>query len=237
MLVSLTIFDIKLRSDYITLRDKGPFGKYKDLKFRAFDSIDLRSSSISNVKIVQGPYKVLIDPEAMNRVHVKQNDETLSITADFEGDYYNGQNMYMMVISCPKLAEFKANAIYTKNKGEPVIDTIVRDEWRPRQNLIEGFTQDSLSIVQDHGSLVLLSKNNIRALTGTLGISPLSGSRLIILNNNKFENVTLGVLNRSRLKLNGDGIKNIRLNLADSAKMELTGSAKNILYKLKPYNQ
>ncbi|CAN5285136.1 hypothetical protein BH09BAC6_BH09BAC6_25960 [soil metagenome] len=234
---ALAIYDLGLRDSYLVRRDKGPYGNFTDLKLKNFNAIDLQASTIANIKLVQGPFKVLIDPAALDRVRVTQEGATLHIAANFKGEYYNDGYPYVLVISCPGIKAFTANAKYTKNNGQPVTDTIVHEEWNFRQCLIEGFMQDSLAIVQDYGSTVNLSGNQIRALNAVVGTSELSGSKLVVLNNNQIKNASLNILNRSRLIMNGRSIQNLNYNLADSAKMILTGGAQNILNNAKPYRK
>ena len=98
-----------------------------------------------------------------------------------------------------------------------------------RQVLIEGFKQDSLSIVQDYGSTVLLEKNQIRVLNAVVGKSSRSGSNLIIQEGNQFETTHLDIRNYSKLFLDNSIIHSFNYKLADGAKLIVSGKAQNLL--------
>ncbi len=99
------------------------------------------------------------------------------VEANFNGSYDNIRFDYVLIISCPKLTEVTASAVYRKYKGaQTYIDTTVRDDWHMRQVLIEGFNEDSISVKQNYGSTVELSGNHFRALKAVIGTSDSSGS-------------------------------------------------------------
>src|SRR5260370_37827604 len=104
----------------------------------------------------------------MSYTFIKQSGKRLQINAVYEYNYYSDLNPYIIVISCPKLSELIADATYRSNNKQ-VTDTIVREEWKMRQVLVEGFTQDSLTINQDYGSTVVLSNNNINLIKAKIG--------------------------------------------------------------------
>ena len=104
----------------------------------------------------------------------------------------------MFVITCPKLADLMQCACIQKTGTQTVIDTIVRDDWNMRQVLIEGFSEDSFRLNKITPAQ-LFSEQSYTALNAAIGISDGSGSRLIILNNNRFETGKFKYLNKSQL--------------------------------------
>jgi hypothetical protein len=230
VLASLISYDYLLKAEYLSGRYKEPYRGFKTLKFKDFDAVDLISSTAANVKFVQGPFSVRIDPNALNYVELKQQGRRLQISASFERNYLFNPNLYILVISCPKLAEVNANATYVSNKKQ-VTDTVARDDWTMRAILIDGFKQDSLSISQDYGSTVILANDQIRAINAVIGKSMASGSKIIIKKSNQFQNATLDIRSRSKLLLDNAVIHNLNYHLADSAKLVLTGAAQNLLKK------
>ncbi|MGZ3751274.1 MAG: hypothetical protein ACXVB0_19025 [Mucilaginibacter sp.] len=230
VVVALFAYDKMVQTEYRSNAYKNPYRYYTDLKFKDFDTINVKSVSASNVLFEQGPFRVRISPGADEFTRISQNKRILDIEAVFKYGYQNNLNSYVVIITCPKIASLKTSAWYGTN-GKFYIDTIVKDQWNMRKVLVEGFKQDSLVIAQDYGSRVFLSNNNIGYLKATIGLSNSSGSQLNILNNNHFENVDLEADNKSTLLINSMPKNKSILKIADSAQLILTGSARNILKK------
>jgi hypothetical protein len=233
VLVSLFVYDHLLKGEYLTKKYVNPYKSYTTLKFKNFDTVDLVSSTAANVKFIQGPFSVKIDPDALDYVRLKQYGGRLQINAGFEHNYLYNQNTYILIISCPKLAAVYASAIYTANNKQ-VIDTVVREDWNMRKVLISGFKEDSLLVKQDYGSTITLSNNYIHFLNAVTGIKQGSGSKIDIQNNNTFQKANLNILNRSWLLLKGGTIQNLEYHLADSAKMIISPAAQNLINNSKP---
>ncbi len=231
-LISLVVYDILLKAAYKSGDYADPYKDFVTLKFKDFDIINLPSSSAANVKLVQGPFSVRMDKDASEFVQVNQEGKQLTIKAFFTENYRTTWSPYILLISCPALSAVNANAGYRANNAN-VTDTIVRDDWNMRQVLIDGFTQDSLHIMQDYGSTVVLANNHIRAVSATIGESPRSGSRLIIEQTNEFMNADLDIQNNSKLFLDNAKIQNLNYQLGDNAKLIITGKAKNLLNNTK----
>ncbi len=232
ILSSLFVYDLLVRAEYRSENYADPYRNFVTLKYKDFDILDLPSSTAANVKIVQGPFSVRLDKYAADFVHVNQKDKRLQISASFDGNYQSTSNPYILLISCPILSEVNANAGYRANNAN-VTDTIVRDDWNMRQVLIEGFKQDSLCIRQDYGSTIVLANNNIRSINASIGKSPGSGSYLFIENTNAFKQAELTIQNNSKLFLDNAKIQNLNCLLGDSAKLIVTGKAKNLLTNTK----
>ncbi|MDB5024174.1 MAG: hypothetical protein JWP78_1929 [Mucilaginibacter sp.] len=230
VLVSLIGFDYSLKKEFVSGRYKDPYRSFVALKFKNFDVVDINSSTAANVKFVQGPFSIRIDSNALEYARIKQQGKRLQIDADFKQNYRFNPNPYLLVISCPELVKVNTNAAYTASH-KLIIDTIVRDEWNMRKVLIDGFTQDSLSISQDYGSTVVLANNHIRSVNAVIGKSQGSLSKIIVDKSNRFQDITLDIRNKSKLLLDNAVIGQLNYHLADSAKLILTGSAQNILKK------
>lgn len=230
ILASLFIYDLMLRTEFRTGTYKIPYRNYTELKFKDFDTINVKSVSAANVRFEQGPFRVRIAPRADEFTRVSQDKKTLNIEAIFKHDYESSPNDYLVIISCPKIAQLKTSAWYGTN-GRSYIDTIVNDQWNMRKVLVNGFKQDSLTISQDYGSRVFLSNSRIGFLKAAIGLSPKSGSQLNILNNNQLDNINLNIGNRSTLIINSVAGSKFNYHLADSARVTLAGAALNILKK------
>lgn len=232
LLMSLTWFDFLVKAAYVSGKFNDPYSGFVSLKNTGFDTVDLVSSTAANVKFTQGPFSVRIDSNSIGYVCIKQTGKRLQINAIFAGDYVSTPSPYLLLISCPKLSAVNTDATYSSN-GKRVTDTIVREEWRMRQVLIDGFKQDSLHISQDYGSTVVLANNHIGSVSVQAGKSAGSGSKLVILEGNQFQSANIDVFNNSRLLLSNSLITNLNYHLADSAKAIITGKAENLLNHLK----
>ena len=232
--ISLVGYDYVLKTEYASGKYNDPYYGFVTLKYRDFDIADIVSSTASNVKFIQGPYRVRIDTNAMDYTRIQQQGKHLEINANFKGDYLNNPNPYVLVISCPKLHEVNINATY-RSDNKQVTDTIVRDDWRMRRVLIEGFKQDSLRITQDYGSTIVLANNVLGQLNAVAGKSPGSGSKIIVLKENQVGDAKFDIRYKSQLLLGDATIQTLSFHLADSAKLVLSGSAQHLLNNLKSY--
>jgi hypothetical protein len=236
LVISLFAFDYMTRLEYFSGRYKNPYKDFATLKLKDFDAVDVNSTSAANVKFIQGPFRVMVDTNALNFVRITQQGDRLQINVAFEHSYVYNPHPYLVVISCPRLSEVSVNAIFTAG-NKKIVDTVYREDWSMRQNLIEGFKEDSLSIRQTYGGSIVFSGNHIKFLNAVAGSDVGSGSRIIILKNNTFQNATLDILNRSKLLLDGESIQNLKYHLADSARMTITGASQNILKNSKSYQK
>ena len=99
------------------------------------------------------------------------------------------------------------------------------------QILIDGFKQDTLDIEQDYGSTVVFANNDIHSVNAIIGKSKSSGSKIIFLKGNHFQDAALEIGNKSQFVFNDGFIHHLNYHLADSAKVILTGASQNILKK------
>ena len=236
LVVALFVYDYQLKEEYTSGRYKDPYRDFTTLNFKDFDAVDVKSTTVLNVKFMQGPFKVMADTAMLKNIMIKQNGHQLTIRSVFnQTDNYNA-NPYLVYIWCPKLKELNADAVYTAN-NKLTVDTALTDYWHSRQNLVEGFTEDSLTLVQHFGSGIILSGNHINALTVTAGTGEKSNSKTSILKNNHIGQASFEILNASRLLLDGQSIQNLQYHLADSANLTFTGAVQNTISNAKPYHK
>jgi len=228
--IALFAYDKVVVAEYKTAAYKDAYRYYTDLKFKDFDTINVNSVSAANVKFEQGPFRVRLCPGGSDFTRLSQDGKTLSIDAVFKHAYQNSGYPYLVIISCPKIAELRTNARYGTNGGF-YIDTVVRNEWNMRKVWIEGFKQDSMTIREDYASRVFLANNQVGNLNAAIGLSPASGSQLNILNGNRFDDLNLDIGNKSTLLINTVPKTKFKCQLADSARMVVTGASQNILKK------
>ncbi|WP_143167011.1 hypothetical protein [Mucilaginibacter sp. OK098] len=230
ILVSLIYYDLMLKVSYQGGTYKDQFKDFVTLNFKDFKSIDLGSSTASNIIVKQGPFSVRIEPAATQFVKVSQRDQTLHIETAFPGNYQNSRGDYVLVISCPNLVRFDADARYMAGDRQ-IIDTLASEDFKWRPTIISGFTLDSLSITEKHASSIILIRNKIKVIHAVIGLSDGSRSNMIIQKDNQFSNANLNILNKSQLQLHEAIIPNLKYQIADSAKLIITGALKNQIIK------
>jgi hypothetical protein len=231
-MLALITYDFFVKAIYTSGSYKIPYQGFATLPYKDFDRVDLVSSTAANAKFVQGPFSVRIDNDAPEYVHIRQEGSRLLVDASFAGSYSGNRNPHVLIISCPKLTALTTSATY-KSYNKAVTDTTVRADWKMRQVLIDGFKQDSLYIEQDYGSTVILANNTIRTVNAFIGKSKASGSNIIVLAANHFQNFSLTAGNVSKFILENADIGNLSYHLADSAKLVVDGSARHLIYNSK----
>ena len=231
LLISLVAYDLSLKAEYLKGDYTNPYRDYNSLNYSDFDEIELNASTAVNIILIQGPYKVLANPNSDDFLHISKQGKRLIINAAFPDHYRNVAASYVLYISCPKLSLLKADARYT-TRDVPVTDTVVRDlRWYP--TLITGFSLDSLRLQTDHASNIILVNNRINILNGVIGQRDGSGSVLTICSNNKFAKSNLDICNKSQLLIKGPTAPDLNYHLADSATLVVNGAAVKHLLNLK----
>ena len=219
VIIAMVVYDFRLKSIYQSGAYKNPYRNFVQLPCKDFNALELVSSNAINAKIIQGPFSVMIADNAKRFAKVSQQGQVLRISAEFESDYLYSQQPYVLIISCPTLSSLSLNATY-QSFGKAVTDTTVREDWKKRQVLLTGFSQDSLHISQDFGSALMLDSNHINRLEAQIGKSENSGSDILIESSNTFENVVLNIGNRSKLFLDKATIGNLEYHLDDRRRSE-----------------
>ncbi len=235
-LIALVAYDFMLKGKFSSGEYKNPYSDFALLNYKDFDAVDINSSTAVNVKFIQGPFRVMIDNYAASYTKISQHGNHLQIDAGFEGEYRTNSSTYMMVISCPTLLNIYAGATY-QTYSRPYTDTVVREIWNMREILVKGFEQDSISIVQDYGSAVVLDSNHFRSISTVTGASTGSGSKLVLLNTNRFEKTMLNIRHHSKLFVYNAAISQLNYRLADSAQLIISGDAQHLLKNSNIVNQ
>jgi hypothetical protein len=230
ILVSLVFYDLSLKASYVSGAYKNRYRQFISVDYKNFDKIDLSASTAVNIVLEQGPYSVRMEPMADRFVKLSQTNGTLHIDAAFRSNFENSSNDYVMIISCPNLVKINADARYLAG-GRMITDTIASLDFKWRPTVIHGFKLDSLTIEENHAGAIMLSGNYIKSVKAVLGTGKGSGSNMVILNDNHFQNLQLNILNKSKLQLFNADIAHLNYHLADSAKLILSGSARDLITK------
>lgn len=227
LIVSVGIYDFQLKAEYFKGEYKNPYNGFNNLNFQNFKVIELGSSTAINIMLVQGPFKILADPAAMEFMKIEQRHDSLFIRAAFKDNFHNVQAPNVLYISMPQLNAFYADAKY-KAGDTQIVDTTAAQDFKWRATTISGFNGDGLNIIQDNASTVLLKNNKFNVLNAVIGKSYNSSSNLSIETGNQFSKTNLDIRNKSRLWIKDDSLSNITYKLADSAKLVLNGNTRMI---------
>ncbi|WP_121809945.1 hypothetical protein [Mucilaginibacter kameinonensis] len=228
LIISIGIYDLQLKAEYLKGEYKNPYNGFSNLNFRNFKVVKLGSSTAINIMLVKGPFKVLAEPQAVVEfMKIEQRHDSLFISAAFKDNFHNVQAPNVLYISLPQLDAFYADAKY-KAGNTQITDTTAAQDFNWRATTISGFSGDKLNIYQDHASTILLKNNKFNTLNAIIGTSDQSASNLSIETGNQFGKTNLDIRNKSRLWIKDDSLSNINYKLADSAKLILNGNTRQI---------
>ena len=183
VVISLFFYDLGMRSSFLRGDYKNPYRDFVSLNFKDFKTIDLRCETAANIIVTQGPFSVKMSPDGESFVKVSQNADTLRIASAFPHDYFGSSEPYVLVISCPNLAQLITDSRYTAG-DRLVIDSLAGEDFSWRTTIVSGFKQDSLSILAQHGCTLLLKDNHIKSLNATIGVGEGCRSNLTISGDN-----------------------------------------------------
>ena len=226
-IVAMIIRDEQLKAVYLTKSYLNPLKDFTTLDIKDFTTIDVEAAGVANVKIVQGPFKVMVRDGAKDFIHVTNDGGHLHINASFNTDnafpdrYYGGYRVY---ISCPSLSELKFENHYLAN-NKPITLKKSEEDWG-RCNTVTGLQADSLYLSMDNGCRVEIDSNTIRSLKVDMAKSDASNSTLTVSNGNKIKKASFNVQNNGFLNLYSP-IPDLSYTLAGAATMTLTGNVAN----------
>jgi hypothetical protein len=230
---TLTAFNFVMKAEYETGHYKDPYHEFVSRDFTGFDAVEvngttsLAASKIA-VKIVQGPYQVRLHNRVQDFVQIRQEGKKLVIEVNKkEKDTWTNYR-HVVYISCPKLNALTTTTDYTV-AGKPHLDLYFDDSYIYRTVQVVGFEQDSLKLTQDHATTVELIKTKLGYLHGVLGVTPGSGSKLVIGKGNQINSAALDIKNKSTLFMHDVKIPSLAYQFSDSAKAEFSGRALGLL--------
>jgi hypothetical protein len=221
LLASLTAYNMALRTEYHAGTYKDPLRNFTALKFTGFDEIAVPAASTITVKIVAGPYAVHLSPDAAEYVHLRQQGRQLLVSAAFPSHYEYLGSRPLLVISCPRLALLRTDAVY-QQAGQPQVD---KEFSRMHSVQVQGFRQDSLTVLADHASRVELAGNKLGLLHAEAGYSPGSHTALQVGADNHIAAASFRISHQGELLLDNTAIAQLRHQFGDSARVTLTGTA------------
>ncbi|HET6253580.1 MAG TPA: hypothetical protein VFE32_05880 [Puia sp.] len=221
--VCLGSYDEKLAAEFRKGEYTNPYYGYVQMKYKDFDEVELRSATSANVMLVRGDFKVLMHPQASDFVVVRQEGKRLIIEAKFQDHLRSVNARHMFFISCPKLKVFQSDAEY--QIGSVGVKDFVNWNlwWWP--TTIRGFSQDTMTIREEHASNVVMEGDTIKRFTAVLGAEAdkENGPVLTLGQGNHFDSTNLDILSNGRLWVKGTDIRQLTYHLADSASISVNG--------------
>lgn len=230
VVIGLLAYDTQLKAEYLRGDYKKPFGGFEAKSYSNFNSIELQSGTVINLKVIKGPYKVLVDPTAGEFLKITQQGSKLIFRAAFKDHYRGLASDYVVFVSCPELSALSSDASYTAGDMRVTDTAALNFAWR--QTVISGFTNDSMLITESNASNVVIENCRIDTLKAIIGVANNSGADLTIGAGNFFKQTDLDIRNKSTLMLKNTAGGNINYHLADSAQLMVNGASQPLL-KLK----
>lgn len=226
---SLTTYNAALRAEYQRGAYKDPLSNYNALPLRDFNTLNVPAAGAMRVRVESGPFAVYINKEATEYVRAKQQGGQLTLTLNYpEKEKYLGQGE-AVIIRCPRLASLTTSTTYTRAGST---QTTMREK-QPNDMflMVKGFTQDSLRLIQNHTSRVILAGNHLGRLHAVVGNTSGSTAALELSADNQLGTTDVRVEERGKLVANNLVLPGLRWQFSDSAQVELSGAALRALAK------
>lgn len=221
----LIAYNVALTAAYKEGEFRNPFNDFTTLENKAFNAVTVNAANMISVEIVPGDYQVRVHKESAEYVKVVQRGNELIVdVANPDENLKRGSGM-QVIISCPDLAILKTNARYTF-AGKEQVDLVVPDRTYLRTNVVvKNMELDSLSIVQDNASSVVLEGNKIGQLQAVVGVSTGSGPKLYLKKENMIPRATLDIRHNSLLVLEDVALPNLTYTFSEQAKTIISGAS------------
>jgi hypothetical protein len=230
--LSLVIYDYQVLAKYKSSDYKNPYVNYIQANIQdSFRYIRLDAASVACARIVQGPYKIFVEPGGAEYVRGEVKNDTLIISASFKDFFWNNYNECVVYISCPELKGLQTDANY-KVTGQIRTDSIANMDIDFRSTTVEGFTEKNISISADHASNILLKNNQIGLMKIDAGLSKGSGSNIVIGTGNVFDSSDIHIRYKSRLWiLDSVNAQKLNYHIDDEGSLILTGKTQQVFLK------
>jgi hypothetical protein len=225
MMSCLAVYDLQLRAEVRKGDYAKPLYRYRNLDLTAFNRVELRASTVFNVRLEPGPFRVSMGPDMEDFLVTRVVDSTLIIEAHFPDHNRNSNNDPAIYVNCPALCSFRSDAWYTVNGGM-FVDGTQNPYWR-KLTTISGFEGDSLAIQEENGSDVLLEGINYKHISALLGAKKEGWNApvLTIGDKNHFNSGDLNILGHGQLWVTGPEIRQLNYHFGDSASLTISGAA------------
>lgn len=222
--IGLVVYDFQLKAALLKADYTRAYYDYDPMAFHDFDRVRLNASTAVNIQLVKGDFKVLAAPRIQDFLRLRQEGDELIVDARFPDHFRSINAEFVLYISCPTLKEFRADARY--EFGD---ESHTDEQWNQwdKTTVISGFHLDSLGIREDNASHVVLRADTISAVSAVIG----PGAVLTIGRNAALAGGKVAVANHARLIVYPAELPGLHYQLADSAMVEVSGSAAKQLFK------
>ncbi|OCX53405.1 hypothetical protein BEL04_03640 [Mucilaginibacter sp. PPCGB 2223] len=233
LVISLGIYNTALKAEYQKGTYRDPLKDYVSYKLDGFDEVEINSAGMMHVTIQQGPFSVRKTKYSQDSVKITKVGSRLMVNIDLDaqpsvtnpdGTVRMGYNE--LIITCPKLNVLKTDTYYTIKGAKPATMnfTASYNGWDPNSIVLSKFKQDSLSVKEIDGMVIIRSCD-----LGFLNAGTEKGSYLVIESCNQIKKADLAINGSSTLKMSGAGVQQLNFAAADSAHISLSGSVLNHL--------
>lgn len=222
-------YDIALSREYSKMDYNDPYSDYDQLNFKNFDKIEILGSNRIATMITYATKFDVKQLKFMEDALIEQKGSTLIITFNSDINSYQGGSGNDFIIKCPSLKQITADFIYT-SKGRPVAELGSKsDKYYGGRVSVNGFKQDSLFVVMNNSTTVLLQNNKLNFLDANIGVRNLNSSTIDIDGTNSIFSAQLNLQHQSVMTLRNIYIKNFKYKLSDSAQVNLSGISLRLL--------
>ncbi|MFC6998180.1 head GIN domain-containing protein [Rufibacter roseus] len=221
----LTAFNFAMKAQFDTGQYKDRYFDYVTFNQKGFSAVEVNGAARLNVRLTQGPHQVRAHKDAQEYLEIRQEGNKLIIDVNHKSDreQYHGE----VLVSLPELTLLEVSSKYTK-AGKPANTIAARFKYGNVQ--VTGFSQDSLQLLQDHATSVLLTNLKLDKLTAVAGTTPGSTPELFLAGNT-IQAAHFDIKNKGKLELNNMLIPNLSYEFSDSASANFTGTSLQLLKK------
>ncbi|SFQ74230.1 hypothetical protein [Hymenobacter arizonensis] len=223
LLGSLTAYNAALRNEYRLGAYKNPVLNYDLQSQRNFRTVHLPGAGLLSARIEEGPFGVYVSKEAADFVRITQEGTELTVALNFaeEVKFKGGGNA--VIIRCPRLDVLTASTTYVVNGR--VEKKLPQHYPNFAMLVVQGFTQDSMRLVQDGTARVVLVNNHLGHLRASVGQSPGSTAQLDLNSSNTLASTDIRVDKRGKLNAENVALPKLRWQFGDSAQVTMSGAA------------
>lgn len=208
---------------------KDPYASYDTKHFKNFDTIEIVAANLIQSTIKQSDkFDVKIHKWAEG-AEITQKGSRLIITFDANQVGYSGSYKDALLIECPVLKEIRTDARFTVNGITMVARKKDVLRYEGGRIYLEGFKQDSLSIVMNNFSQIHLNNNQLKFLNANIGSQDSSMSTISINRSNQVASANLDLQQHSVVTLRDIFIPDFKYKLSDSAEVNLSGISLRLL--------
>jgi hypothetical protein len=240
LIISIGIYNRALKAEYLTGNFKNPYRNYKAIAVKDFTEVEINAAKMMDVEFKQGPFAVYKANYSSDTVTFNKVGNKLIVNVDLpekpiESKGYTDQDEDRydyshegIIICCPNLKVLKtSNVFLVKGKVLGNFNYNKDSKYSHREILIAKFTADSLTLIQNGNSQVVLSASKINNLI----MSADNCASFKVQEGNTITNASLQIKAKAELWLNNISFPKLSYQISDSARVTLYGKSINNFIK------